>query len=86
MPVILTPQLEEWIAARVAEGEFDSIEDGVRQLLEERVADRETEADDFAWAKPLVDEGLADIENGDIVTADKFARRTTEMIAAKTRK
>ena len=86
MPISLMPHLEEWIAARVAEGEFDSIDDGVRQLVEERIAERDLEGDDFAWAKPLIDEGLANIERGEIVSAEEFALRTAEMLASKTTK
>lgn len=86
MPISLTPHLEEWIAARVAEGEFDSIEDGVRQLVEERIAERDLGDDDLTWLKPLIDEGLANIERGEIMSAEEFGLRTAEMLAGKTGK
>lgn len=86
MPITLTPDLEDWITARVAEGEFGSLEDGVRRLVEERIAELDLEDDEFAWAKPLVDEGLADIERGDTLSAEEFGLRTAEALAGKPRR
>ena len=80
------PHLEEWIAARVADGEFASVEDGVRQLVEEKIAERDLDSDDFAWAKPLIDEGLAALERGEAVTAEELSVRTADLLAGKTRR
>ena len=43
MPIKLTPEQEAWIQAHVATGDFVSIEEAARQLIDERIADREME-------------------------------------------
>ena len=85
MPITLTADLEYWIAARVEEGELGSLEDGVRRLVEERIAERDLEDDELAWAKPLIDEGLAAIERGEFVSLEEFRRRTAKALAGKPR-
>jgi len=47
MNVVLPPEQEQWLNARIAEGEFTSPEAAVRQMIAERMA---LDADDFAWA------------------------------------
>jgi antitoxin ParD1/3/4 len=73
MTIALTPEQHTWLAAHVASGEFPTIEEAVRQLLDERIAERaaEEEEDDFAWAKPLVDEAIAQIERGEFMTLEE---------------
>ena len=85
MPITLTPDLEDWITARVAEGEFGSVEDGVRRLVKERIVERDLEDDELAWAKPLIDEGLAAIERNEFVSLEEFRRRTAKALAGKPR-
>jgi antitoxin ParD1/3/4 len=51
-----------WINARVARGDFASAQEAARQLIDERIAERTLEEqDDLAWAKPHVDEALAEV-------------------------
>ena len=64
MSVSLTPDQQDWINARVARGDFASVQDAVRQLLDDRIMDLLIEEDDLAWAKPLVDEARAQVERG----------------------
>ncbi|MGH6842919.1 MAG: ribbon-helix-helix domain-containing protein, partial [Methylocella sp.] len=60
MTITLTPEQEARLKAYVAHGEYASIEEAARQLIDERIAERATEeGDDLAWAKPCVDEALA---------------------------
>ncbi len=47
-----------WINAHVARGDFPSAEEAVRQLVDERIAERSIEDDDLLWAKPLVDDAM----------------------------
>ena len=68
MNIKLPPEQEQWLNSRVADGEFASPEAAVRQMIAERMA---FEADDFAWAKPYVDEARAAIARGEFVTADE---------------
>jgi antitoxin ParD1/3/4 len=67
MNVVLPPEQEQWLNARIAEGEFTSPEAAVRQMIAERMA---LEADDFAWARPYVDEARAAALRGEIVPLD----------------
>ncbi len=64
----LPPEQEQWLNARVADGEFASPEAAVRQMIAERMA---FEADDFAWARPYVDEARAAVARGEFVSVDE---------------
>jgi antitoxin ParD1/3/4 len=82
MTITLKPEQETWLGARVASGEFASIEEAARQLIDERIADREFENDDLAWAKPLVDEGLAALERGEFISLEEHKARNAARLAA----
>jgi antitoxin ParD1/3/4 len=76
MPITLTPEQEAWIQAHVAAGDFASIEEAARQLIDDRIAElAAVDDDDMAWAKPLVDEARADIARGDVITIDEHRAR-----------
>jgi antitoxin ParD1/3/4 len=68
MNIKLPPEQEQWLNARVADGDFDSPEAAVRQMIAERMA---FEAEDFAWAKPYVDAARAAVGRGDVVSLDE---------------
>jgi antitoxin ParD1/3/4 len=72
MSITLTPEQETWIKAHVATGDFASVEEAARQLIDDRIAeladDEGDDQDDMAWAKPLVDEARAAIARGDVLT------------------
>lgn len=40
--------------------------------VHERIAERQLEADDLAWAKPYVDEGLAALERGEVLSREEY--------------
>ncbi len=86
MSITLTPKQESWIKAHVATGDFASVEEGARQLIDDRIAelarDEGGEPDDLAWAKPLVDEGLAALERGDFITLEEHRARNAARLAA----
>ena len=73
MKITLTPRQQQWLAAHVARGNFPSIEGALRQLVDERMAE---EGDDLAWAKPHVDEALADVARGAVMTLEEHEART----------
>ena len=79
MTISLTPDQQEWLNAHVAQGDFSSVEDGVRRLIDERMAE---ENDDLAWAKPYVDEAFAAVARGDVITIDQHKARNTARLAA----
>jgi len=83
MPITLTPEQELRLRAYVERGDFGSIEDAARCLLDERLDERDVEADDdLAWAKPLVDEALAEVEAGKTMSREEHERRNAIRLAA----
>ena len=86
MSITLTPEQETWIEARVASGDFASVEEAARQLIDDSIAefarDDGEEADDLAWAKPLVDEARSDIARGDVLTLEEHRARNAARLAA----
>ncbi|HEY4921143.1 MAG TPA: hypothetical protein VII40_13635 [Xanthobacteraceae bacterium] len=68
MNIKLPPEQEQWLNARVADGEFASPEAAVRQMIAERMA---FESDDFAWAKSYVDEARAAVARGEFISAEE---------------
>ena len=81
MTITLTQDQRDWIAGRIAEGEFASEEEAVRRLLDERIAERALLDDDLSWAKPYVDEALAQAERGEFITLEEFRARNSARIA-----
>jgi antitoxin ParD1/3/4 len=71
-----------WINAQVEHGDFPSAEEAVRQLIDERIAERSIEDDDLSWAKPLVDKAVAEAARGDVMTLDEHKARNAARRAA----
>ncbi|HMK79189.1 MAG TPA: hypothetical protein VK438_06040 [Xanthobacteraceae bacterium] len=72
MNIRLKPDTEEWLKAQVAEGRFPSIEEAVEVFVSEgRRAQEQLDATDLSWAKPYIEEGLADLEAGRVVPAEE---------------
>jgi antitoxin ParD1/3/4 len=83
MTITLTPEQLARLGAYVARGDFPSIEEAARQLIEERITEREAEeGDDFAWARPYVEEARADIADGNLISLDEHEARTEARLAA----
>jgi antitoxin ParD1/3/4 len=83
MTITLTAEQLAWLEAYVARGDFPSIEDAARQLIDERLAERAVEEeDDLSWAKPFVDEALAAVARGDVMTLEEHKRRIAARLAA----
>ncbi|HEY8072344.1 MAG TPA: hypothetical protein VIE47_10330 [Methylocystis sp.] len=84
MPITLTPDQEAWLQAHVATGDFASIEEAARQLIDERIAEIAAEDDDdLEWAKPLLDEARASIARGDVLTLEEHRARNAARRAAR---
>jgi antitoxin ParD1/3/4 len=77
MIVTLTAEQQAWLETQVELGEFASVDEAVSQILAERML----QDDGLAWAKPLVDEALRDIERGDVITLEEHEARNTERLA-----
>ena len=86
MMITLHPDQKAWLRARVANGDFESVEAAARQLLDQRIAElaqAEGEApDDMAWARPLVDEARAAVARGDVLTLEEYIERTAALLAS----
>jgi antitoxin ParD1/3/4 len=83
MTITLKPDQEAWIRIRVASGDFASVEEAARQLIDERIAERALEeSGDLAWARPYIEEALAEVERGEVMTLEEHEARTDARIAA----
>jgi antitoxin ParD1/3/4 len=82
MTITLTPHQIAHLRALVQAGTYSSVEDAARHLIDERLAELEIEQDDLAWAKPLVDEALIDVERGDLVTLEQHRKDMTEFMSS----
>jgi antitoxin ParD1/3/4 len=86
MSITLTPDQQAWLREHVERGNFASIEDAVRQLIDERIAEIAAgESDDLAWAKPHVDQALAEAARGDVMTLEEHEARNDARLAAMKR-
>jgi antitoxin ParD1/3/4 len=83
MQITLTPGQEAWLRAQVANGDFASIEEAVRQLIDERIAERGAEeTDDLAWAKPYVDEAREAVARDEFVSLEEHKAHNATLLAA----
>ncbi len=79
MPIMLTSEQETWLKARVASGEFASVDDAVRQAVDGLMAE---DMDDLAWAKPYVDEAREAVARGEYVTLEEHKAHNAALLAA----
>ena len=83
MSIELRPEQEAWLQVLVATGEFASIEEAARQLIDERIAGRAVEdGDDLAWAKPSVEEARAAVGRGEFVSLDDHKAHNATFLAS----
>ena len=82
MTITLTPEQQALLSSYVARGDFSSVEEAARQLIDERIAERVLEeGDDLAWAKPYVDEARAAVARGDVLTLEEHKARNRNRLA-----
>lgn len=84
MSISITPEQEAWLAAHVARGEFASIDEAARQLIDERITERMIEEDDLTWAKPLVDAARAGVARGEVMSLEEHKARMNALLATLT--
>jgi antitoxin ParD1/3/4 len=83
MTITLNPDQEARLETRVANGDFASVEEAARQLIDEALVERLlVESDDMAWAKPYVDEALAEVERGEVISLEEHEARNDARLAA----
>ena len=78
MTVSLTAEQCAWLDAHIANGDFASLDDAVRRLIDARMIE---ERDDFAWARPHVAEALAAATRGEIITREEHRARNAARLA-----
>jgi antitoxin ParD1/3/4 len=83
MTITLHPDQEARIRIRVASGDFPSVEKAARQLIDEALVERALEeSDDMEWAKPYVEEALAEVERGEVISREEHEARNEARLAA----
>jgi antitoxin ParD1/3/4 len=82
MMITLPPELEAWLQAHVAAGDYSSVEEAARQIIADRMAQSALESDNMEWAKPLVDEARAGIARGEVITVEEHKARNAARLAA----
>jgi antitoxin ParD1/3/4 len=83
MRIAISPEQEAWLKSHFAISDEATLEAAARRLLDERMEEWET--DDLAWAKPLVDEGIAALERGDAISLEEHRARIAARLAAMKR-
>ena len=77
MQITLTPEQQAWLEAKVAAGEFGSVEDAVAAAITNSMA---AEIDDMAWAMPYVDEARAAVARGQVLTLEEHRARVARQL------
>jgi antitoxin ParD1/3/4 len=67
MQIHLTKDDEDWLRAQVAAGRFASLDEALAEAIDSLRAEDEA----VAWAKPLVEEGLAELDRGESIPAEE---------------
>lgn len=79
MQVQLTRDHEEWLRQQVAAGRFSSFEEAVAEAIDSLKG----EDDELAWAKPLIADGLAELDRGEALEANEVFARLEGRLRAK---
>ena len=83
MTITLHADQEAELKSRVASGDFASVEEAARRLIDEALVERTLEENgDMAWAKPHVDEALSEVERGEVITLEEHEARNDARLAA----
>jgi antitoxin ParD1/3/4 len=82
MTITLRPEQEAWLKSRVQSGDFASVEEAARQLIDDRITELEVEGDDLAWAKPYVDEAVAAVERSEFVTLEEHRAHMAALLTS----
>lgn len=80
MKIDLRPDQKQWLEAEVASGRFGSISEAVEMAIAGLMIG---EADDLAWAKPLVNGAHASVVNGDARIGDEYLDFLNDEIAKR---
>ena len=79
MGITLTREQAAWLDARVAAGEFVSVEEAVRHLLDDLMGES-VDYDELDWAKPLVEKARASVARGDVMSLEEHRIHTQTLL------
>jgi Arc/MetJ-type ribon-helix-helix transcriptional regulator len=71
MKVTLPSEQEKWLEARVAAGNFGSIDEALAIAVADLMA---TEGDELDWVKPYVEQARASVARGDVLSGESFLK------------
>jgi antitoxin ParD1/3/4 len=77
MNVSLPPEQQKWLEAQVAAGAFASIDEALATAVADLMA---MQSDEFAWAKPYVNQARASIARGDVLSGEEYFKRLNAAI------
>ena len=81
MSIMLTKEHEDWLRAKVAAGEFASLDEAVKAAVQRLIIDDERDDDDdLMWAEPFAAEGLAQLERGERVSHEEVFTNLQRLI------
>lgn len=78
MQIPLTSEQRQWLEAKVAAGQFGSIEEAAVAAIADSMAG---EIDDMAWAKPYVDEARDAVARGDVLSIEEHRARIAHRLS-----
>lgn len=78
MQLTLTPEQQAWLEAKVAAGEFGSVEEAAAAAIADSMAG---DIDDLAWAKPYIDEARAAAARGEVLTLEEHRARIARQLS-----
>lgn len=64
MTIQLSEKHQEWLRRQVAAGAFTSLDEAVTAAVQRMMLDDGIDDDDLMWAKPLIEEGIAQLDGG----------------------
>jgi antitoxin ParD1/3/4 len=77
MTIQLSPEQQQWLEDQVAAGHFTSLNEAVAVAIADLMA---TVDDDLDWAKPLVDEAIAEVDRGEAIPSEEAWARIRKLI------
>ena len=83
MQIEIDERVQEWLRARVSAGEYASVEAAVAAALQRLMLEDGADDDDLAWAKPLVDVGLAQLDRGESFSHEDVFAHVEGLIASR---
>jgi Arc/MetJ-type ribon-helix-helix transcriptional regulator len=73
MNIQLPPDQQKWLEEQVKAGRFASLDEAIAAAVDDlRVSQID---DDLSWAKPYIDEALAQVRRGEVISGREFFER-----------